>query len=386
MNIGIIGKGTASIITTLVLLQRGHNITILYDPDTQPINVGESTTPHIQELLYEVLGLSIGNMVDKGIFSYKMGINFVNWGKGKSFHHHFNGPISTAHHFETKPFNDFIHKHLEENKIVNYIPEKINHIVPEDDTVRLNDHTFDFVVNCAGWKNGENYITPFFQTVNSAQLFVDNQDCPYYEDLYTMHLATEDGWQFGLPFPNLNVFKCGYLYDKNQISHEDVTEKLKKSNKKVHSTFSWEPKYSKELIVHKRLALNGNILFFFEPLQALSLLYFYYSSIHIADYLDNFCMEKLDNCNYSYNVDMWAYQLSLAYHYQYGSIHDTEFWRKVTKEAKQIMSSSLNGNLDIRKMNWERDCRFKDKEQSYSQIGSFHVEDLKQIHYGMTTE
>lgn len=385
MNIGVIGKGTASIISTLVMLYRGHNVTIVYDPNSEPINVGESTTPHIQELLYNVLGLSVSRMVDEGIFSYKMGVNFVNWGNGKSFHNHFNASNAVAHHFETKPFNNFIHKHLEENNIVRYIPEKVNCITTEDNIVKLNDHIFDFVINCAGWSKDYNYITPYFQTVNSAQLFVDTPNCPHYDDMYTMHLATEDGWQFGLPFPKENTFKCGYLYDRNLISHEDVKLKLDKLNKKVHTTISWEPKYSKELLVHERVALNGNTLFFFEPLQALSLLYFYFSAVHIADYLDNICTQNLDNINYLYFTDMWSYQEMIAYHYQYGSIYSTEFWKKVTSEAQQIMKTSVNANIDIRQTNWERDSR-SNGSFSYSQIGCFGMRDLKQIHLGMTTE
>jgi len=53
MKIAVIGKGTASIITTLVLLQNGHEVVVYYDPNSKHLPVGESTTPHISFLLYD---------------------------------------------------------------------------------------------------------------------------------------------------------------------------------------------------------------------------------------------------------------------------------------------------------------------------------------------
>lgn len=376
MNIAIIGKGTASIITALVLMQKNYNISIFYDPKTSHINVGESTTPHIQELILNTLGINIHEIVDLGIFSYKMGINFVNWGCGKSFHHNF-ADSGIAHHFETKQFNEFVHNYLEKNKLVTYFSERVDNIDSNSSHVIINKKVFDFVVNCAGWENEDSYITPFFSSVNSAQLFTEEYD---YDNTHTLHLATEDGWQFGLPFPQKNIFKCGYLYNKDLISHEQVSKKL---NKNVYETFSWTPRYSKQLLTHPLIALNGNRLFFLEPLQALSLYYTYYFATLISDYLDYKTQEKYDSVNYCYLLEMWTYQLSLAYHYQYGSIYNTEFWEKTKNNAINVIKSSPNGNIDVFKMNLERDGRF---DYGYSKIGCFGFKDLTQIHFGMTQE
>ena len=377
MNISIIGKGTSSIITMLVLLQKGHNVTVFYDPDTSPINVGESTTPQIQNLILDVLGISIHQLVDEDIFSYKMGINFVNWGTGNKFHHNFT-QSNVAHHFETKTFNHYIHKYLEDRKLVTYIPERVISISYEGEHVTVNEKTFDFAINCAGWEKDENYIEPFFKTVNSAQLFVDELE---YDNTHTLHLATEDGWQFGLPFPKRGYFKCGYLYDNNLISHDEVKDKL---DKDVYEVFSWNPRYAKEIITHPRIALNGNRLFFLEPLQALSLFYTYTFAHLICEYLDNVCQETKDNINYKYNVNMWEYQLALAYHYQYGSVYPSNFWTNVQSNALNVMRCSFNGNIPVFLMNMERDSRAKNT--SYSGIGPFGIKDFLQIHYGMISE
>lgn len=376
MNIAIIGKGTSSIITCLVLLQKNHDLTIFYDPCVSPINVGESTTPHIQELLHKTLGISIHELVDNGIFSYKTGINFINWGCGNNFHHNFSGS-KIANHFETRPFNDFIHDYLEKNKIVKYIPKRVNKILLTDCGVLINNKNFDFVINCAGWEDDDNYILPIFSSVNSAKLFIDEFE---YDNFHTLHLATEDGWQFGLPFPKQNIFKCGYLYDKNLISSEDIDKKIKK---KIYGNFSWTPRYSKHLIKNPFVALNGNRLFFIEPLQALSLYYTYVFANLISDYLDDINDQKFDEINYRYIFEMWAYQISLAYHYQYGSIYDTKFWQQSKNNALNIIKSSFCGNDQVFKMNIERDLRY---DRGYSRIGCFEISDIKQIHYGMLGE
>lgn len=378
MDVAIIGKGTSSIITALVLLGRGHNISIFYDPKVPPINVGESTTPHIQRLINSILGISIHDLVDKGIFSYKMGINFVNWGKGKSFNHNFaNGEI--AHHFETKPFNDFIHEYFEKNNLVTYYPEKVVSIDTNiNNNVFVNNKNFNFLVNCSGWEDNKNYITPFFKTVDSVVTFVEELDYNKYDSIHTLHLATEDGWQFGLPFPKQNIIKCGYLYSRDYITEKEVRNKL---NKNIRSSFSWTPRYAKEILIHPNIALNGNRLFFIEPLQALSLAYTKLFAEFISDYLENQCRQSFDDINYRYNLEMWTYQLSLAYHYHYGSIYKTKFWENVTSSATNIMNISFNGNPDVFQMNLNRDC--KNMNNQYSKIGSFGFADLNQIHFNM---
>ena len=53
MRVAVIGKGTAAIVTTLQLLKNNHEVSIVYDPDVDPINVGESSTPNFVHLLYD---------------------------------------------------------------------------------------------------------------------------------------------------------------------------------------------------------------------------------------------------------------------------------------------------------------------------------------------
>ena len=339
MKVAVLGRGTSSIITTLQLLKHNHEVTVFYDPNLPHINVGESTTVPIANLLYDVLGLNTHDLVSMGLCSYKMGINFVDWGVCKSFHHNFF-ENNISFHFETQKFNKFIHIHLDDNGYVKYIPIKINKFLVENNKVIICDRLFDFVVNCTGWDSEDYYYEPFFETVNSAILF--KKDYPQYSDIHSLHLATEDGWQFGLPFPQESTFKCGYLFNDKLISQDDALKKLPK-DADVYEKYSWKPRSRKYLLDTNNIASNGNRLFFFEPLQAMTLHYTNEFALLICEFLENRTHYEFDRINHKYNDYIYSQLLCLAYHYQFGSVHDSEFWKVKSEQAQTIMDASPMG-------------------------------------------
>jgi hypothetical protein len=374
MKIAVIGKGTASIITTLVLLQNGHEVEIYYDPNTKPLVVGESTTPHIAFLIHEVLGIDVNDMVEYDIASIKVGVKFINWGKSKEFTHNFKNQL--AFHLENTDFNPFIHNILESNNLVKYVPQRVTHTEFKNGQCYIGENSYDFVIFCTGWQNDDSYFKPIFQTVNSAILYIKNSVNSH--NLHTIHKATEDGWEFGLPFPKKNITKCGYLFDKTKIKVDDVCKKLS-SNKH----FEWTPRYSKHLLQNHHTAFNGNRLFFIEPLQALSFYYVKEFTQKICEYLNNPTEETFHKVNYDYLQEMWVYQLSLAYHYSHGSSYHSQFWDEIVHKAQNFMSHINNGNEEIFLNNLIVDLKSKGKT-NYCKIGSFSSEDFKQLHCGMT--
>lgn len=356
MKIAIIGAGTSAILTVLQFLKRNSNykITIFHDSSSPHLHVGESSTPLVSNLIFDVLSISIHDLFDLDISSYKRGINFVNWGNGNDFLHNFsNGEF--ALHFDTVKFNSFIHHVLSENNFVEYVDKKIDQIPDE----------FDFVVDCSGWSTLESdYNEPFFKTVDSAITFRKNISTE--NPLSTLHKATEDGWMFGLPFIKESEIRCGYLYN-SKFSNPNI------EGKKI----SWKPKISKKLIQNEKLAYNGNKLFFLEPLQALSLHYYIECADLICDFLEGKVSDIKINLNYSHY--MWNYQVSLAFHYQYGSIHNSSFWEDVTVRANNIMigqwlsGERLEQNILYDKLNGT----------SISKLGTFTWKDLETIQNGM---
>lgn len=375
MNIAIIGRGTSAIITALICIHNGHKITFFFDPNIPHLSVGESTTPWIPKLITEVLGISTHDLIKEGIASYKMGINFVDWGCNKQFYHSFSSGTH-AIQFDSKIFNEFIHNNLSITNRATYVAkriDKVDHLLKD----------FDFVINCCGWEDKSSYLEPVFKSVNSCSVFKEEID--YYkhnQTLHTLHKATEDGWQFGIPFPDRNILKCGYLFNSEYISDDDVKKKL---NKEVTKTFHWEQRYAKEFLLNKNVAINGNRLFFFEPLQALSLSFMHLFANFICDYLREPSEVNRRLLNSRYLTEMWIHQLILAYHYQYGSNFNSEFWNKTSTNAKDMMKYQLNGVDEVLKYNIDLDV-ISNGNTSQSNIGIFTLGDHIQLQKGLRGE
>lgn len=377
MKVAVIGKGTSSIITTLVLLDNGHDVTVFYDPKAPHINVGESTTPIIGKLISKVLGFTIHDLVESEFFSYKMGITFVNWGVGKKFQHLFEDN-NIAHHFVTEKFNDFISDFLKKYKNVKYIPERIETLQYYDNKLLLFGDEYDFMVNCAGWDNHDCYYDPIIETVNSAILFRKKYD--NYDDRHTLHIATEDGWQFGLPFPQEDTFKCGYLFNSNFTSKEDALKKIPEDSE-ITGEYFWKPRYAKNLFFNHLIAHNGNRLFFFEPLQALTLHYVYEMALLICEYLQERNQYNYDRINHLYHMLIYNHQMCLAYHYQFGSVFDSKYWNEVTSQARLIMETSEHGSGEKFINTIKYDLKYKNDA---SKFGSMNRFDHVYLQRGMT--
>ena len=372
MRIAIVGKGTSAIISALVCIKHGYEVDIFFDPNKPPINVGESTTPNIGGLLNEVLDICIGEMIDAGIVSFKNGIKFINWGKSQSFKHHFSNNLD-AFHFESEKFNNFVHQKLEQFG-VKYHPIKISRYEIKNDKVFIGDEQYDFLISCAGWYDKEEYVKPIFETVNSAILYTeDGMD----DFSYTLHRATEHGWQFGLPFPDRNLTKCGYLFNKKYNTKDEIEEHLEKKNCR---NFSWTPRYAKKLLISKYEASNGNRLMFLEPLQALSLYYYELFATYICNFLQNRSLTSFESINHTYYQEMFHYQISLAFHYSYGSKFQSDFWVDVNERAKSIMNLNYKFSEESLLSLYNYNKKHKSKE---FMVGIFDYKDYEAIHSGM---
>ena len=370
-KIAIIGKGTSAILTSLSCIKRGFEVTFFYDPEVSHLSVGESTTPLTPDILTSVLKIRIHDLVNKGIVSYKMGVNFIGWGEGKQFYHNF-GSIKFGIHFDTKIFNEYIHDYILKEGIASYVPKRI-----ENEDELLND--FDFVINCSGWDDSSEYIEPVFKSVNSAAIFQKEVDVDrFFDSLHTVHKTTEDGWQFEIPYPERGICKCGYLFNSDLILENEVKSKMSENITKV---FSWKQQYAKEIIPKEKIAINGNRLFFLEPLQALSLHYTSVFASFICDYINDPTEVNRQIINSKYLTEMWIHQMMLAYHYQYGSRYKSEFWNKTVENAKDMMKYQFNGVEEVFKYNLNLDKEFLQTYQS--KIGILSFDDHIQLQRGL---
>lgn len=356
MKIAIIGKGTSSIIQACVCIINKYEIEIFYDPDIPPVSVGESTTPHFPNLVYEALGFKMDDLIEGGLMSRKRGAAFINWGTGTPWVHGFGGHPPDANngtgsfHFDTVILNKFLNDELEK-KGIKYRAEKVESIIDNEDHVLVNNKKYDFVVNCTGWNyDHSKSITPLFYTVDAGYLYRDDnfEVMPglISKDL-TVHNATEDGWEFNLPFPKENVVRKGYLFNTNYISPEEVTKKLERKGKKG-KIITWRPKRARLILESTRVAANGNRLFFVEPLQAYSVLMYIEFANQICEYIA-LKPDNLKRCAYNLKYErlMISYEQELAFHYQYGStFKDSRFWQDKTEEARRVTYYHPSAGID----------------------------------------
>ena len=134
------------------------------------------------------------------------------------------------------------------------------------------------------------------------------------------------------------------LSNNNLISKEEVLKKLDLDID--YGEYSWTPKSATTMLKSFLLASNGNELFFFEPLQTLSIHYYVECAIKISQFLEERSEYNFDKINMQYNIMMNHNQISLAYHYQFGSKYNTPFWNNIKKRSNIIMDGSYWGRGD----------------------------------------
>lgn len=314
LKVAIIGRGTSSIMQICALLNSGiNNITVFYDPKIPELPVGESTVPLVQNTLLNALGLTLGELHERGIASFKSGVKFIDWGVGKEFTHYFyqNQP---AFHFFTKDFNKFIEDRLIEIGI-KFVGKNVSDVKETESSIIIDNEVFDFLIHCSGWNNQNfDFSEPLLDTVNSAILFTNDKTSIH----ETVHRAHKHGWQFELPFPEKNISKCGRLFNKNLTSEEEIKQDLNLPADTEYKVVSWNPRFNKKLIISKRQAVNGNALFFLEPLQAFSTFYYIKFAKYVSTYIKEMSNESMFTNNIRYLDDIKNYQYIVLLHYSYG--------------------------------------------------------------------
>jgi len=371
-KIAIIGKGTSAILTSLICIKEGYEVEIFFDPNQNHLMVGESTTTHIANVLTTVLDISVGDLVENNVASFKHGTKFINWGCGKTFRHHFEDNL-VGFHFDTNTFNNYITNILKNIGVI-FHPEKVEDKTYCQDKVLINSKHYDFVISCSGWSNEMEYNFPIINPVNSVFLHKKN----IIEDYsYTLHKAHEYGWEFGLPFPDKGITKYGFLFNDNYVSKKELEHKFPDSR-----FLTWTPRYAKKLIQNNFEAYNGNKLFFVEPLQALSLYHYVIFARAICKFLDNKNDLTFIEANKYYLDTIYAYQQTLSFHYQYGSIYDNLYWKDIQTVSKNILDTNINSNEDILLKNLEI-YKKSNGEIDNTWIGLYNYPAVKTIHSGM---
>lgn len=400
MNLVILGGGTAGWLTALFVQKKlpGHNITLIESSEIGILGAGEGTTPHIVELFRE-LDLPLVDIIKEADGTIKNGIKFTNWnGDGHSYFHPFfdecsllDDPVMVGERINNgKNLDNLVPSHFLSsiNKVKFKYSREINDVVPwgsvalhfdarklaaylktfgvkrgvqlidskvidikqsligdiESLTLENGDNVpVDFIFDCSGfkrliigkllkseWRTYKDSIPnkkamPFFIPSTSNSI-----------PPYTEAIAMKYGWVWKIPVQGR--FGCGYVYDSDHVSEEEIREEIYSMFGPVETpkVFEFEPGCFKEIWKNNCLAL-GLASGFIEPLEATSI---WVTIVTLRTFLNNItgvinndqrAKDTLNRGIYELNEDV----LTFIYLHYITQRKDTEYWCNFCKNNKQ---------------------------------------------------
>ena len=353
-SICIIGSGSASLISTLALLNAAKRenilveITCIHDEKIPITQIGESTSSIILTLLTNVLGFRVLRDLPKLDGTLKYGTKYKNWSEKDFYTFH----VDPAIHINSSKFSSWGIKELEKKfkqnyKVINDNVSKVKNIYNKVEVTGIkNQYYFDYVIDCTGFSKNElvnydDYNTPVFSTVNSAILYPNYNGLDAYS-MYTTSSAHKNGWMFEIPLTTRKT--SGYLYNDSITSHEEALAHfcsiigLDEKNKHKLKKFSWTPKYRK-LAIDGNILYCGNKLFFFEPSQGFPLHYYaVICDIFISELKNK--KELNTKLNSFYLDSIEKIQDVVALTYLSKNNFNTKFWNYVKPMAEKKLLSS----------------------------------------------
>jgi len=262
-----------------------------------------------------------------------------------------------ALHYDTQSFQNHILKNAEfKVKIVDEYVENYDKI------------DSDYIFDCRGWpKDFSNYdtlINPLNAVVCSN---LEKKDC---EVDWTRAVASPDGWCFYIPLHN--TVSLGYMYNSDITSKENAINNFKDIFKVDHirESFPFKQYIAKNPIKDNRVILNGNMLFFLEPLESTSVATYIHWNRVVWDCIIN---KKItdDQANNLIKDYTRKIQNFILWHYADGSKYDTNFWsyakELTSKHLKDDHFSSLLEYVKSMEPSMLRNYEYKRNGEKYSQ-------------------
>jgi hypothetical protein len=343
MKVTILGAGNAGCTTALFYAHhsKGHSsilngeefkhtrdvkVELIYDPDIPPEKVGQGSLLALTELLWESMGLDyFNNPIDATI---KTGILYENWGQKNS-------------KFITKlPFGSTA-IHYSPQKLQNTILNSNKFKVIEKKITDYDDIDSDYIIDCRGkpvLDDDVNKWIDYDELENPLNAVLLGQSKKRdMSQLWTRAVATPDGWTFVIPNTS-NTTSYGYLYNDTITSKKEAEYNFRKyldvEDIQTFESLKFKKYLAKNPIIDDRILLNGNKLFFIEPLEATAI----NSYIDVAHTSFNWIVRnKIDPRTVGREIRRKLQQIQtfILWHYKSGSIYDSPFWEYAKALAPQ---------------------------------------------------
>jgi len=331
MKIAILGRGNAGCISALhfyhysKLLPKPMEIELIYDSKIDPVPVGQATLVDLPFFLWQSTELK--NLMNFN-FTQKRGIMYENWGKkNKDWFHEF--PFSSyGFHFNPKTFQDYVVSNL-----------KINFKDKDEHVIDYKNIDADYIIDCRGAPNDMKEYDPLINPLNCALL----SSLPVDNNLFwTRTIATPDGWCFHIPLQDR--VSVGYNFNKDITSEEEARNNFMELFKieKINKVFNFKQYIAKKPVIDKRVFLNGNKLFFLEPLESTAMNTYHMWCRFIWDALINKSL-TIEEAGEKIKKYIFDTQNFILWHYNFGSTYNTKFW----KYAKKLYKNNKNNEFEI---------------------------------------
>jgi hypothetical protein len=339
-KIAVVGIGTAGITTLchyLAFTTNNCEIHSIYDPSIPILGIGESTQVTIPESLFDGARFSLMRDAKELDATIKHGVKYVDWRKHDMFSHIL--PPSHAMHFNNFKLKEFCFKRFKEiwkdKFIINEC--KVLDLINEDSCAKIITDsevlTYDYIIDCRGYpEDYSDYEIVDSIPVNHCLVHMIPEAGNWN---WTYHVAHRNGWMFGIPLTTRQGW--GYLYNDTLTEKEDAIDdissrfKVKKEDLNLRE-FSFKNYFAKKFIDH-RIIKNGNRALFFEPLEAMSGLFYDNVNKLAFDYMFFNKPEQVANEQITNRAEIILDFIAFVYHG--GSTFNSIFWETATKKSNE---------------------------------------------------
>ena len=313
MKITVVGGGNGGCFTALYLAwhRKDIEVELIYNPEVLPERVGQATLLDPPKLLWSALGFDwYHNPIHA---TFKSGILYEGWGQVNEEVFHPFPPQSMAMHYCPWEMQAAIMQSGHFNVVHGDVDPK--------------DVDADYVFDCRGKPDDFSDYEELINPINACVLGKPKWNTA--RNPWSRHVATPDGWTFVIPTHYKSPshdFCVGYCYNSD-ITQQEVAEYnfLEKFDVDVTKHVKFKNYVAKNPIVDDRIILNGNRLFFLEPLESSST----QTYIMWADYImKNILTKEVSSSQASKECRRYVEETQnfVLWHYQCGSKYNTPFW------------------------------------------------------------
>ena len=313
MKISVVGGGNGGCFTALYIAwhRKDIEVELIYNPEILPERVGQATLLNPPGLLWAATGFDwYHNPIHA---TMKSGILYEGWGQVNDKVFHPFPPNSMAMHYCPWEMQASI--------------MQSGHFKVTHGDVDPKDVDADYVFDCRGKPDDFSNYEDLDNPINACILGRPKWNTS--KNSWSRHVATPDGWTFVIPTRKSspsNDFCVGYCYNSD-ITQKEVAEYnfLEMFDVEVTIHVKFKNYIAKNPTIDDRIILNGNRLFFLEPLESSSTQTYIMWVKYIVDHV---LKGEATFKNASKEVRRYIEQVKnfVLWHYQCGSKYDTPFW------------------------------------------------------------